>query len=152
MFSAINIATTLLQSLLNTQRQSPQIPSCHLHFQIPYNPLNAALITFSVHSPVTVKILQALMSMNEQRLVGEVHDVRLTLYRDQNTVPQILWQEDQCFKLTFDTPYRKSDFWRPFSDKDGERPTCKVSSLWFRVMNREGWIFLNKFELGVYKF
>ena len=74
-----------------------------------------------------VRILQALMSMQGERLVGDVHPVRLTLYRDQTTDPEIKWQEDQCFKLSFDTPYAKSDFWRPFSDVDGERPTCTVS-------------------------
>ena len=67
------------------------------------------------------------MNMQNDAFVGDVHPVRLTLYRDQTTDPEIEWQEDQCFKLSFDTPYLKSDFWRPFKDADGERPECKVS-------------------------
>ena len=68
------------------------------------------------------------MSMQEQNLVGEVHPVTLTLYRDQETQNNnIEWIEDQCFKLTFDSPYTQSDYYEPF-DFDNP-PECTVSSV-----------------------
>ena len=52
------------------------------------------------------------MSMNGEASVGQIHDVKVTLYRNFFSLPEILWQENQCFKLTFDTPivYERSEF------------------------------------------
>lgn len=46
-----------------------------------------------------VKISQGLIDLNKQTLVGEVHNITLTLNRDMNTKPIVEWQNDQCFKL-----------------------------------------------------
>ena len=58
--------------------------------------------------------------------VSDVHDVEFILYRDQNTQPEIEWQENQCFKLIFDSPYTVDpESWAPFDS--ATPPACTVS-------------------------
>ena len=74
-----------------------------------------------------VKIQQALMSMQQKTTVGEVHDVTLILYRDQGDQPEVFWQENQCFKLTFNTPYTQPQIDPYFPFDPANPPKCDVS-------------------------
>ena len=66
------------------------------------------------------------MSMQDKKLVGDVHDISLTLFRDVFAVPAKEWTNDNCFSLTFDSPYIESDFWAPFDPANP--PECSVST------------------------
>ena len=68
------------------------------------------------------------MSMNGDAEVGNIHPIDLTVYRDGFTRPVVLWQENQCFKLTFDSPYKKSELYNPFTRTEALTPKCRVST------------------------
>ena len=57
------------------------------------------------------RILQGVLSFGTRVRVGDVHDVQVTLVRDQSTQPVVEWVEDQCFKLTFNNPYTTTETW-----------------------------------------
>ena len=63
--------------------------------------------------------------MQDKKLVGDVHDISLTLFRDVFAVPEKEWTNDHCFSLSFDNPYAESDFWAPFDPANP--PECSVS-------------------------
>jgi len=62
-----------------------------------------------------------------------VHTASLTLIRDQITQPIALWQNDQCFKLRFDSPYKESSLYDPFDTANP--PVCAVSLLDLNLPN-----------------
>ena len=69
--------------------------------------------------------------MNSKTFVSEVHEVSLTIYRDTTPLangPATEWIDDNCFKLTFDSPYLAPG-WTPFSDAPGQKPVCEVRNL-----------------------
>ena len=65
--------------------------------------------------------------MKDKKLVGEVHDVSLTLFRDVFTAPVKEWTNNQCFQLTFDSPYIDPSIYEPFDP--ASPPECSVSVL-----------------------
>ncbi len=70
------------------------------------------------------------MSMEGFSLVSQVHAVTLTLVREQLPgADEVKWQNNQCFKLTFDSPYSQPELYKSFNpDRNSpEYPSCDVS-------------------------
>ena len=74
-----------------------------------------------------VKLMLANIFMEDMVQVGQKHKVNISLYRDQSQQNR-LWQSDQCFVLTFDSPYGQGpngeSLWDPFDP--AEKPVCEV--------------------------
>ena len=73
-----------------------------------------------------MNVLSTQISMNSQIYVNAVHDITVTMVRDQSQQPQILWQENSCFELIFTMPYKKSSLYEPFDRSNA--PACSVSA------------------------
>ena len=45
----------------------------------------------------------------DDKFVGELHNVILIMYREQDPRDEIFWQNDACLKLAIDSPYTQSN-------------------------------------------